>query len=191
MSVMPDWGNAPEWVAAAIAAAAALFAWRSYVASAESAATAAKALQQQQAPQFTAEVENPNGDETGHNGWHRLMIRVAASPAGPLDELRVDLLTDGVSFTPGINGVEPGEPRFTAVHAYEGIKPAGLDVGDRAHWRVEFAESDAGMPTLDQVEIRVTATRSGHSWTSTMHADVAACRTEREALQRWRRSDRS
>ena len=160
---------------------------------------AEEALRQQQAPEYTAEVENPNGDDKGRHGWHRLMLRVVKSPAGALDELRVDLLTDGVHFTPGQNGVaptpQPGAGRqYTAVHAYERIGPASIDAGERAHWRIEFDVHKDQLPAIEQVEIRVTAVRNSQPWVAVLEVPVQARLThnkhlEQQKLQQQRMAD--
>ena len=180
-----DLGNAPEWAAVGVAVAAALYAGWSRKEARRSANAAEETLRQQQTPEFTAEVENPNGNDEGRHGWHRLMVRVAKSPAGPIDGLRVDLLTDGVRFTPGQNGVAAAatagdDNRRTAVHAQQRTDPVSIDAGERAYWRVEFDEHEDGLPQIEQVEIRVTATRNGKPWVTVMHAPIKARRTHQQ-----------
>ena len=176
---MVDLGNVADWGAVVVAVSAAVVAVWSHRSARRSAVAAEETLRLSQTPEFTAEVENPSGTAGGTHGWHRLMVRVAKSVAGPIDELHVELLTDGVAFSPSQNGVEPGAPRFVAVHADDERTPASLDVGDRAHWRLVFDDEYDQLPgpAFEQIEIRVTATRRDTKpWTTVLHVPVEARR---------------
>lgn len=128
---MPDLGNVPEWGAIVVALVAGVYAAWSRHEAKRSANAAEESLRHQQAPQFTAEVENPGGDSEGRHGTHQLTVRLIASSAGPIDRLQADMLTEGVAFPRWQNGVEAtirppeagwdagGYHKFRAVHAYE------------------------------------------------------------------------
>ncbi|MDR7277582.1 hypothetical protein [Catenuloplanes atrovinosus] len=186
------------WAATIIAVGAAVISWvysRRSAAAAKvsgqaatrSAIAAERALHRQQTPVFEALVEDVGGDPAGSGGWPRLM-RQLREPAD-LDEVRVELLSEGVSFPTGQNGVNPGIEvlQRTAVWTQDDVAPSPLRVGDRARWKVAFKHvEDPDASTPEQIELRVTAAAEGQSWIVLDEATVEAARKGREALESWR-----
>ncbi|WP_229075220.1 hypothetical protein [Actinoplanes sp. DH11] len=192
-----EWGDGAAWAAAGVAIGAAVISWiyssRAVAASRKSAAAAArsaaadeKMVHHQQAPVFTALVEDVNG-----GGSSRLMLQLV-EPVD-LDSVAVEILTDGVRFTPSQNGVsnDSDATRREAVHVREADgPPAPVTVGERAKWRVAFEQATTGPddngPSIAEVELRITATAGASVWKLLAVAPVEAVMVQREYAEFWR-----
>ncbi|MFI6073832.1 hypothetical protein ACIA5C_19890 [Actinoplanes sp. NPDC051343] len=175
-----DWGDAPTWAGSAVSIGGAVIAVWAAGSSRRSANADERMAEHEHTPVFTALVEDVNGSDTGTGGWQRLALQLV-EPLD-LDEVRVELLTAGVMFPDSQDGVEVGAPRGSAVHSPGGVV-TGLAVGDRARWRVDFADMEVGpdaVPPIGEVELRVTAKAGRSSWRVLVKAEVEAVRKQRE-----------
>ncbi|GAA1643664.1 hypothetical protein [Actinoplanes couchii] len=99
------------------------------------------------------------------------------------------LISNGVTFADGQNGVKPGGHQRSAVHTLNDIVPAAMQVGDRARWRLDFGGAPGQPPPAGEVEFRIIAFRHQtsvngtmvyeDSWTRAEIAEVEAARKAR------------
>ncbi|WP_405431095.1 hypothetical protein [Micromonospora sp. NBC_00617] len=184
-------GDAATWAAALIATGAAVWSWRSATAANRSAVADEQMLHHQRTPQFTALVEDMNGDSTGHGGTPRLMLQLVSPQA--VDSVEVELVTPETVFPPSQNGVEPGAPRRIAVRTDGAGTPVPMAVGQEARWRIAFPAVDAGpkaIPPVDVVQLVVHAAKGKARWDVLVKAPVEARQKYQGASEQFKKLNR-
>lgn len=119
-------------------------------------------------PKFKAFVEKAHPNEQGKPTLNLVLLE-----PNDFEKVEVKLLPpDPVRFTANQNGVSttPNDPQTSALWATDKRKPARLEVGETANWKVEWPEGTD--PDGREVMLRITAATRDYEWSVTETAQV-------------------
>ncbi len=137
-----------------MAGASALYTKRQADATTATAALEAERRHEERTPLFDVWIEPVN-----HGQWHRLWVRLTSGEA--LSSVEVDITEgEGVEFTTGQHGVEPGA-RPPVLHASKrgDAGQEGMAPDERAAWRVMLPQNRPA-----KIRLKISAVQNESKW---------------------------